>query len=215
MVGEVDLQRRDGDAALRHGVEVGAFAAFARVAGRADPVDRFAARIGLADHGLARMASAQPRDDARQLQRIGAVRDVHVQQPGRPVQAHLAQHLFGDGTRGGRRGIDLAPAFLGLRERDRRHAEEIPLHGRSHGAGVERVVSHVGAVVDAREHEVGPLAHHPGQGQVHAVGRRAVDHVHGVPARAPGLEDVERPPESQGVAGAAGVLLGGEHRDVA
>ena len=48
VVGQVHLQRRDRDAALRHGVEVGALAAFARVAGRADPVDRLAARVGLA-----------------------------------------------------------------------------------------------------------------------------------------------------------------------
>jgi hypothetical protein len=39
---------------------------------------------------------------------------------------------------------------------------------------VPDVVAHVGAVVDAADHEVGTVAEQTGQGDVHAVGRRAV-----------------------------------------
>jgi hypothetical protein len=51
--------------------------------------------------------------------------------------------------------LQLGPALVHLREGDGRNAEQIAFHGRAHGARVNRVVAHVGAVVDARDHQIG------------------------------------------------------------
>ena len=51
-VGQIELQRRQRDKAVRDRMEIGAFAGVLGVAGGADPEDRFAARVGLADHRL-------------------------------------------------------------------------------------------------------------------------------------------------------------------
>jgi len=96
VVAQVDLQRCDRDAAIGDRMEVGAFAALAGVASGADPIDGFATRVGLPDHGLTGVAPAQTRDAPRQARRIGAVGDVHVQQPwqaARPCQRAAGQHL--------------------------------------------------------------------------------------------------------------------------
>src|SRR3982751_4325143 len=73
VVSEIDLQRRDRDAALRGGVGVSALAGLACAARRADPVDRLAARVELANDRLAGVAAPETRDPARQLWGIRAV----------------------------------------------------------------------------------------------------------------------------------------------
>ena len=110
VIGQVDLQRRDRHMAVGGGVEVGALARLARVAGRADPVDGLAARAGLRDHRLAGMAAAEPGDAPRQLVGIGAIRDVHVEQPRRPP-ARLAKECSTSRAPPARRHRDRAQPF--------------------------------------------------------------------------------------------------------
>ena len=151
------------------------FAAFARVAGRADPVDGVAARAGLADHRLARMAAAQAGDAPRQRVGIGAVGDVHVQQPGPRRRAVCARHARSRcAPRAPLRRDAPSPsttcenAIAGMPNRK-------PSIAAGHRARMKRVVAHVGAVVDARDDQIGPLRQQPGERDVHAVGRRAGD----------------------------------------
>mmetsp|Transcript_83101 Transcript_83101/g.231204 ORF Transcript_83101/g.231204 Transcript_83101/m.231204 type:complete len:332 (-) Transcript_83101:616-1611(-) len=209
VVGQVHLQRRDRHLAIGRRMEVRAFASVLGVARRADPVDGFATRVDLLDDALAGMAPAQARDLARQLVGIGPVGDVDVQQEGpvQPARDDLLDHAARDA---GRR-VQRAPALFHLREGDRRDAEQIALGGRRDGARVQGVVAHVGAVVDARDHQVGPVAEQAGQCQVDTVRRRAAD----VAEAIRGTVDIERPVQRQRVGRAAGVLLGRDDVDLA
>ena len=74
-------------------------------------------------------------------------------------------------------GVDVFPAMGRLRKGDRRDPEQKTFSGRRHGARVQRVVAHVGAIVDARHDQIGPLTEHAGERHVHAIGRRAVDEI--------------------------------------
>ena len=110
VVGQVDLQRRDRHAALADGVEVGALARLARVAGRADPVDRLAARIDLADHRLARMATPRrvtTRGSDAASARFGMLT---LSSHGRGRSRQGAQHTLDDVARHARRGVELRPS---------------------------------------------------------------------------------------------------------
>ena len=74
-----------------------------------------------------------------------------------------------------RRHVDMRPAFFSLRKSNRRNAEKITFHRRAHGARVNRVVTHVGAIVDTGHHQIGPVTQQTRQRNVYAVSRRAVD----------------------------------------
>ena len=77
--------------------------------------------------------------------------------------------------RHGRRGLEMHGRLRRERNRDRRNAEQEALGRRRHRARVDRVVAHVRAEIDAGDHEVGKAVEQPRHGEVHAVGRRAVD----------------------------------------
>jgi hypothetical protein len=104
----------------------------------------------------------------------------------------------------------LGPALVHLREGNRGNAEQIAFHGRAHGARVNRVVAHVGAVVDARDHQIGPVAKQAGQRDMHAVCRRAVH----VAKAVIGLVHIQRCIQRQGIGLGAVVVLGRHHFDV-
>ena len=62
------------------------------------------------------------------------------------------------------------------RQRDRRNVEQRSFEGRRDRARVRDVVAQVRAEVDARDDDVGSMLLHQLQhGEIHAVGRRAVD----------------------------------------
>ena len=60
VVGQIDLQWRDGDVSMSHCMKSVPSPPPTGVACRADPVDRLAARVGLADHSFARMTPPEP-----------------------------------------------------------------------------------------------------------------------------------------------------------
>ena len=72
-------------------------------------------------------------------------------------------------------GLDVLPAFFHLRKGNGGNPEQVPLHGRAHGAGINGVIPHVGAVVDAGNDQIGHLGKQAGEGDVDAVGGRAVN----------------------------------------
>ena len=86
----------------------------------------------------------------------------------------LRQHLLHQLAGFSRRRIKVAPTFVDLRKSDGWHAKQIAFHRGAHGARVNRVVAHVGAVVDARHHEVGFVIEQACQRNVHAIRRRAI-----------------------------------------
>jgi hypothetical protein len=65
VVGEIDLQRRDGHMALRRGMEVRAFSIVLGRAGAADPIHHLAVRALLGDHPLGGVAPAEPAELGR------------------------------------------------------------------------------------------------------------------------------------------------------
>ena len=93
------------------------------------------------------------------------------------------------------------------REGEGRPLQEAPFDGRRHGTGIEDVIAEVGAQVDTRDHHVRQFLQQAVQAQVHAVGRRAVEADESVVQAL----RVQRAVQRQGTAGAALVLVGGDH----
>ncbi|CPP10934.1 Uncharacterised protein [Bordetella pertussis] len=205
VLGQVQAQRRHRDLPLRRGVEVRPRRGVGGQADRADPVHRVAIRRGGTHHRLGRMALAQPRDGVAFHVLVAAIGDIDVEQDrrGQRLRDLALDHLAG----GARGRFDVLPAFFDQREGDRGDAEQVALAGRGHRAGIKRVVAHVGAVVDAGHHQVGTRIHQAGQGDVHAIGRRAVDVDEAVGSGA----HRQRPVQGQGVRGAAVIRLRRDH----
>jgi hypothetical protein len=210
VVGQVDLQRRDRGMALQRSRGSRCPRIVLGSAGAADPVHRVAARAGLRDHLLRRVAAAEAADlEGLELAEgpVGmftfssqCAPSVRWCAPGTaPARAPCARR-----HRGG-------PALLDLREGDGRNAEQVALHRRAHRAGVDGVVAHVGAVVDAAHHQVGPVAQQARERDVHAVGRRAVDVAKAVGASLTYSGALQR----QRVRLGAVVVLGRDHLDIA
>ena len=163
-------------------MEVGALTFILGRAGTAYPIHGFAARAGLGDDAFSGMPAPQTCDFHALDLLIRQVWNIHIEQPGclrglLPLmqQLHGSRQLHHQltGTTGCH--LNVRPAFFGLRESQSGDAEEITLHGRAHRAGVNRVVAHVGAVVDTRNHQVRPVTEQAGQRDVHTVRRRAID----------------------------------------
>ena len=177
-------------------------------AGRPDPVGGLAARRLQLHHRLGLVALAQARHlDAAQLGRrqVGHV-DVEQHRLARAARGEALDQLERDAAR-----CRNARPPCGQRDRDRRDAEQVAFGGGGHGAGVDRVVAHVGAEVDARDDHVGREVEQPGDREVHAVGRRAVDGEVAVRRAA----HRQRPVERERVRGAGAVALGRDHGDLA
>ncbi len=156
------------------------------------------------------MAPAQAADLHRAQLVEREIGNVDVQQPGHFPDQVLRVHLL-DHFAGLARGrLDFAPPLVHLGKRDGRHAEQVALHGRAHGAGIDGVVSHVGAIVDAGDDQVGPEAQQPGERDVHAVGGGAV-HVAEAVGR---LVDVQGRMQRERVGLGTVVVLGSHHVDI-
>src|SRR3546814_594102 len=83
--------------------------------------------------------------------------------------------------RGARGGVVVAAVMVGGDQRNghRGQVEEAAFHRRGHGAGIDDVVTEVGGVVDAGHDDVRLVLEHAGDGDVDAVGGRAVHAPHG------------------------------------
>ena len=206
------MQRRDRDAALGHRGEVGAL--LVAVAGRVavDPVLTPAGLLVLELELVAVDALAEPGDlDAGGLAR-GHV-DVEQRAAG---QRHVLDLLDDPGGEG-RRGVEVelaAEPEVHLARRgllgdgDRRQAEHDALERGGHGAGVGDVVAEVGAVVDARDDQLGLEAlDEPERGEADAVHGRPVGRVADGAVAERDLLHPQRPPGGDPAAdrGAVGV----------
>ena len=87
------------------------------------------------------------------------------------------------------------------------------LGGCADGARVEDVGTAVGAEVDAGEHDVGALVQQGGEGELHAVGGRAVD-AEAVEVRFVELDRPQGLEDREGVADARLLAHGGDHVDL-
>ncbi len=96
------------------------------------------------------------------------------------------------------------------RDRDRRDAEQIALRRRRDRSRVDRVIAHVRAQVDSRYHEIGKPIEKTGDGEMHAIGRRAVDEQESVRRATNG----ERPIERQRVRSSAPIGFGRDDGDL-
>ena len=164
----------------------------------ADPVHLLAPRVLHAGQALGEIAAPQlghlHAPDAVTVQ----LREVDVEQhvPGEFLDRHDPLDQAGE-----RRliGAQLLGDPAGERDRDPRHSERHRFHRRRDGAGVQHVLSHVGAQVHAGEDKVGLLRHEGSQSQQHAIGWGAI---HLERAIMPPLGS-ERPMQRERVRGAA------------
>lgn len=202
------MQRGDGDEARGAFGKIGALLAVGRLARRAYPVNLLAARVAGGHDALLVVAAAESGDFAAAQIFCGNGRDVDVPQNG------FGGRLGGEaiqklpcGFFGGR---PVAVAVVVEREGDGGDAEQIGFGSGGNGARIEGIVSHVGAVVNAREHQIGVEVRQGVQGEVDAVGGRAADIVKAVF----GLAQMQWAVEGERVADAAAVALGGDDAHV-
>src|SRR4051794_32147575 len=172
VMGEVEVQRRDGDAAFLDRFEVGVLAGTPGRFAAADPVVRPAARIAPFEDVAGVDTIAEPRNpNAAELDgEVDVENDVRIAMMfERPSDQLLGK--FGAAIEG--------KSFADeRRERDRRHIEQRSFERGGDGAGVGDVIAEVRSEVDAGDDEGGTVVTHELEhGQVHAVGGRAVDDV--------------------------------------
>ena len=206
--GEVDLQRGNGDKAGSAFGKIGAFFAIGGFARRAYPINLFAARVAGGDDALLVVAAAEAGDFAAAQVFGGGGGDVDVPQNG------------ANGRGGGEAFEQLPCGFFGGRpvavvvavegKGNGGEAEKVGFGGGGDGAGIEGVVTHVRAVVDAGQDQIRLEIGQGVQGEVDAVGGGAADVVEAVF----GLFELQGAVEGERVADAAAVALGGDNAHV-
>ena len=136
------------------------------------------------------------------------IRHVDVQQRIRRQPA--IEHLRDQPRRelGGRSEIELRAT--GERDRERGNAEQRSLHRRRYRARVGDVVAEIRALVDARDHQAWARRQDPGDREIHAVGRRAVDRE----LTGRDLLDPQRAMQRQRVPGRALLAIRRHHEDL-
>ena len=209
-VGEVDGEGGDGDEAVFHGVEVGAGGGVAGGSGGADFVVGGVAVLADADGGFGDVSAAEAGGAESFELGMGEVGDVHIEQ-GRLGEVFSLPHFHnvaGDLGAGG----EVAGGLVCHGKGEGGDAEEGGFHGGGDGSGVDGVVAHVFAVVDAGGDEVGgAVEESAGEGEVDAVGGGSAD--------AEGLGSdffgAEFSGEGEGGRGAGAVFGGGDDEDVA
>ena len=71
--------------------------------------------------------------------------------------------------------LNTHPIPVDLRECDGRNTHQIALHGSANSARVDRIVSHIGAVIDARDDQVRFITKQASQGNMNAISRCTCD----------------------------------------
>ena len=210
MTRQIDLQRRHGHITIRDGMEIRARPRVVPVTCGSDPIYWSAARILGAHDPLGSMPIAEashliPLDElVRQIGHVD-VEDRRLQR--RALDAH--HQLGGDARRSG-----VVPAGIRLdhqRDRDGRQSQEAALDRGRDGAGIQHVVAEVRAVVDPRDDHVVVVVEQPGDGQMHAIRRRAVADVVSIGVM---LKHAQRYVEREGIAGAAAITIRRDDGDV-
>ncbi|MNF51078.1 hypothetical protein D3C84_323900 [compost metagenome] len=171
------------------------------VAGCGNPVSLLATRIDYLHRRRSPGTMAEPShlDTANMIQR--QVGDVHIEHGARrQVEPIVGSHETTRDVGSGRQVVRLARK---QREGERRQGQESSFQGCRHRAGIEHVVTQIGAQVNARYHQIRQLLQQAIEAQVDAIGRRAVEADEAVAQRA----GVKRAVQGQGTAGATFVLV--------
>ncbi len=217
MVGEVEVDRRDRDAPLRDGQQIG-------------PLDLFEARLPAVDLVAAPDARLL---DQLQLVVVDAFAELRHLDPGRLARGavdvdqrrrrHRLRRQPADQLGCERRGdaevelaADVAHAAAGglLGDRHRRDAEHDPLEGSGDGARIGDVVAEVGAVVDPRDDQVGTAPDQPELGEADAVDRRPVRRVAAIAVAELDLLHGQRRAGRDAARRGAAVGVRGDHLDL-
>ena len=153
------------------------------------------------------MPPSQPRHLVPLQLLIRHGRNVDVEQHRlRPGIGQLPHHQLARHTH---RRVQVRIALVHQREGDGGHTQQVAFGGGCHRAGIDGVVAHVGAVVNARDHQVRRPVQQAGDGHVHAVGGRAIDEMEAVGC----LAHRQRPAQRERVGRARTVALRREDDD--
>jgi len=139
----------------------------------AHPVNRLAPRVGLPDDRLRLVPGAQPGGPQAREFGPGQIRDIDVEHGIRrhyPYFHPLDQQSCHAGGR-----IVITRLRGHQRDRQRRPAQETPLHGRRDGARVQHIVTQVGPTVDTGDHKIRSVLQQAGDREMYAIGRRPID----------------------------------------
>ena len=160
--------------------------------------------IGVAPHRI-----AAPAQRAHRLQGPGRHVEVEQHALGPALGEHPLRHI--EGELGGR--PELTPLEVGAAHRQGLEAFDGALHRRRHGAGIEHIGAEVGAVVDAGEHQIGPLLQQGKQGELDAVtgGATAGPGPHPIVEQLIGPLRPDGGVQGEAMAGGGAFLVGANH----
>ena len=151
--------------------------------------------VTLAQAGYLNAANLRPRQG----------RDIDIEQRG--IRQRLGQEPGHDIAGNVSRGVQMGVATLHQRKGNGGHAQQMAFGSGRHGAGINRVVAHIGAVIDARDDNIRALIEQAGHRDVNAVGWRAID----IEKATVGLAHRKRAIKGQGVGRTTAVPLRGNH----
>ena len=144
-MGEINLQRGNRNEAVGDRVEVGTCAGGGGFAGGTDPINSLVAWCHLRYCLFGLVAAAESCHSKPAHLRF--IRHIDVEQNRLPeLLALKALNQFAGNTR---RHGEMTALLAGQRDGDGRHTQQVALHRRGDRAGVDGVVAHVGAHIDA------------------------------------------------------------------
>src|SRR5881396_2631734 len=171
-MGEIDLQGSHRDVSRFDRVKVGPLARVGRRTRGADPVAGFAARRLRLDHRLRLVPPPEARDAIALELALRDVGHVDVEQPFAERLVAMAPQQLDDYGRG---GLEVAADLVRKGHGERWYAQKITFGGASDRTRINRVVAHVGTMIDARDDHLRQVVEQARYGEMDAVGRRPVD----------------------------------------
>ena len=189
MIGHVNLQWRDRDAAVA-GDENRCRRPLPGITCGANPVNGVPTRVGLRNGRTAGMAAPQSGHVPRRFFQVFNRGHVDIQQPG-PVAGGRAR-TASTTRRATRAALSRWPQPRRSGKTQWRAPRTGSFRGRRHRTGVQGVVAHVGAIVDARQHQIRLGNQARSEGQMHAVRRGAGDKMEAAGGRVNGQRVMER-----------------------
>ena len=208
MPGKIELQRGHRYVAMFNGVKVRSGPRILSGTRRTDPVKQPAPGVVRLYHRLGAMAIAE----ARRLKsaQLGPAHIGHIDIQGRVRRQRRIFELLQQHANRLPGRIEPARILADQGNGNRRKTQEAAFRRRGHRARIQHVVAEIGAMVDAGDDHIRILIEQSGQGQVYAIGRRAVHAINTVSRPV----DAQRRIQSQRMTRAALIAIRRDNDDV-
>ncbi len=175
---QIDLKRGDGNTAAFDRVEVGSRPGLGGRSGSADPIDRIVPRRAHPDNRLRLVAPAKTGHFGATQVAIGDIGNIDVQQ--HRLGNRIAEKTLHQFPRDAAGGIEMITLETGQGKCNRRNTQQKPFGRRGNRSRINRVVTHIGTVINAGNDNIGQVIEHSGNRQMDAIRRRAINEIKSV-----------------------------------